>query len=46
VTRLENFVPGPLPVISAVCEECGLIEMIDDIVELTFETQISSSRFF
>jgi len=33
VTRLENFAPGPLPVINAVCEECGLIEVIDDIVE-------------
>ena len=33
MTRLENFAPGPLPVINAVCEECGLIEVIDDIVE-------------
>jgi transposase len=33
VTELENFAPGPLPVIHAICQECGLIEVIDEIVE-------------
>jgi hypothetical protein len=33
VTTLENFAPGPLPVINAVCKECGLVEVIDEIVE-------------
>jgi len=30
VTTLENFAPGPLPVINAVCYECGLVEVIDE----------------
>jgi transposase len=33
VTELENFAPGPLPVINAVCKECGLVEVIDELVE-------------
>jgi len=33
VTRLENFAPGPLPVIHAICQECGLVEVIDESVE-------------
>jgi len=33
VTTLENFAPGPLPVINAICRECGLIEVINDTVE-------------
>ena len=33
MTRLENFAPGPLPVINALCQECGLIEVINDMVE-------------
>jgi hypothetical protein len=33
VTRLENFAPGPLPVIHAICQECGLVGVIDEIVE-------------
>jgi transposase len=33
VTTLENFAPGPLPVINAICQECGLVEVIDEIVE-------------
>jgi hypothetical protein len=33
VTELENFAPGALPVINAVCKECGLVEVIDEIVE-------------
>ena len=33
VTTLENFAPGPLPVINAVCKECGLVEVVDEIVE-------------
>jgi transposase len=33
VTTLENFAPGPLPVINAICRECGLIEVVNDTVE-------------
>jgi len=33
VTRLENFAPGPLPVIYAICQACGLVEVIDEMVE-------------
>ena len=33
MTKLENFAPGPLPVIHAICQECGLIEVIDESVE-------------
>jgi len=33
VTKLENFAPGPLPVINAVCKECGLVEVINETVE-------------
>ena len=33
MTTLENFAPGPLPVINAVCKECGLVEVIDEILE-------------
>jgi transposase len=33
VTTLENFAPGPLPVINAICQECGLVEVINDTVE-------------
>ena len=33
MTTLENFAPGPLPVINAICHECGLVEVIDDTVE-------------
>ena len=33
MTTLENFAPGPLPVINAVCEECGLVEVINETVE-------------
>lgn len=33
MTTLENFAPGPLPVINAICRECGLIEVINDTVE-------------
>ena len=33
MTRLENFAPGPLPVIHAICQECGLVEVIDEVVE-------------
>jgi len=42
VTRLENFAPGPLPVINAVCEEVGLVEVIDEIVDWD-ETQAEIS---
>ena len=33
MTKLENFGPGPLPVINAICQECGLIEVVNDTVE-------------
>lgn len=33
MTTLENFAPGPLPVINAICRECGLVEVINDTVE-------------
>jgi len=33
MTGLENFAPGPLPVIRAICQECGLIEGVDESVE-------------
>ena len=39
---LENFAPGPLPVINAVCEEVGLVEVIDEIVDWD-ETQAEIS---
>lgn len=42
MTRLENFAPGPLPVINAVCEEVGLVEVIDEIVDWD-ETQAEIS---
>ena len=33
VTRVGDFAPGPWPVIHAICQECGLVEVVDDIVE-------------
>ena len=42
MTRLEYFAPGPLPVINAVCEEVGLVEVIDEVVDWD-ETQAEIS---
>jgi len=45
VTTLENFAPGPLPVINAICRECGLVEVINETVEWDQkQTQISPSE--
>ncbi len=33
MTTLENFAPDPLPVINAICHDCGLVEVIDNGVE-------------
>jgi hypothetical protein len=32
-SAVEVFSPGPLPVIKVVCEECGLIETVNEQVE-------------
>jgi len=45
VPTLKTLAPGPLPVINAVCEECGLIDVINESVDWDEDqTELSPGR--
>jgi hypothetical protein len=42
---VEDFGPGPLPVIGAMCRECGLCDVVDDVCEWDEEQVLLPPRY-